>query len=43
MVLVSLFIANSRGEVPEKTDYSGIFLSSLSLGLLLFGFELGQP
>jgi EmrB/QacA subfamily drug resistance transporter len=40
IVLVSLFIANTRGEVPEKTDYWGIFLSSLSLGLLLFGFEL---
>jgi len=40
VILVSLFIANSRGEVPEKTDYKGIFLSSLSLGLLLFGFEL---
>src|SRR5665213_2004634 len=40
VVLVSLFIANSRGEVPDKTDYKGILLSSLSLGLLLFGFEL---
>ncbi len=40
VVLVSLFIANSRGDVPEKTDYAGIFLSSLSLALLLFGFEL---
>jgi EmrB/QacA subfamily drug resistance transporter len=40
IVLVSLFIANSKGEVPEKTDYKGIFLSSLSLGLFLFGFEL---
>jgi MFS family permease len=40
VVLVSLFIANSRGEVPEKTDYTGIIQSSLSLGLLLFGFEL---
>ena len=40
VVLVSLFIANTRGEVPEKTDYKGIFLSSLSLGLFLFGFEL---
>ena len=40
VVLVSLFIANSRGEVPERTDYSGILLSSLSLALLLFGFEL---
>jgi EmrB/QacA subfamily drug resistance transporter len=40
IVLVSMFIANTRGEVPEKTDYKGIALSSLSLGLLLFGFEL---
>src|SRR4051812_15366851 len=40
IVLVSLFIANTRGEVPEKTDYKGIFLSSLSLALFLFGFEL---
>ena len=40
VILVSLYIANSRGEVPDKTDYKGIFLSSLSLGLLLFGFEL---
>ena len=42
MILVSLFIANTRGEVPDKTDYWGIFLSSLSLGLLLFGFELAS-
>src|SRR3569833_3001371 len=40
IVLVSIFIANSKGEVPEKTDYQGILLSSLSLGLFLFGFEL---
>jgi EmrB/QacA subfamily drug resistance transporter len=40
IVLVSLFIANSRGDVPDKTDFKGIFLSSLSLGLFLFGFEL---
>src|ERR1700761_1985435 len=40
IILVSLFITNTRGEVPEKPDYWGIFLSSLSLGLLLFGFEL---
>ena len=40
IVLVSLFISNSRGEVPEKTDYKGIFYSSISLGLFLFGFEL---
>ena len=40
IVLVSLFIPNSRGEVPETPDYKGVFLSSLSLGLFLFGFEL---
>jgi EmrB/QacA subfamily drug resistance transporter len=40
IVLVSIYIANTKGEVPEKTDYKGIFLSSLSLGLFLFGFEL---
>jgi EmrB/QacA subfamily drug resistance transporter len=40
VILVSLYIANDRGEVPEKTDYAGILLSSLSLALLLFGFEL---
>ena len=40
IVLVSLYISNTRGEVPEKTDYRGIFYSSLSLGLLLFGLEL---
>jgi EmrB/QacA subfamily drug resistance transporter len=40
IVLVSLFISNTRGEVPEKADYKGIFLSSLSLALFLFGFEL---
>ena len=40
IVLVSLYIANDKGEMPEKTDYKGIFLSSLSLGLFLFGFEL---
>jgi len=40
IVLVSFFIANDRGEVPVKTDFRGIFYSSLSLGLLLFGLEL---
>src|ERR1700761_924408 len=40
IVLVSLFIANTRGVLPEKTDYKVILLSSLSLGLFLFGFEL---
>jgi len=40
IVLVSFFIANDRVEVPVKTDFRGIFYSSLSLGLLLFGLEL---
>lgn len=40
VVLVSIYIANTRGEGPQKTDFLGIFLSSLSLGLLLFGLEL---
>jgi EmrB/QacA subfamily drug resistance transporter len=40
IVLVSLYIADIRGDVPQKTDFRGILLSSLSLGLLLFGFEL---
>jgi EmrB/QacA subfamily drug resistance transporter len=40
IVLVSLYISNTRGEVPEKADFRGIFYSSLSLGLLLFGLEL---
>ncbi|HEX2761687.1 MAG TPA: DHA2 family efflux MFS transporter permease subunit [Rhizomicrobium sp.] len=40
IVLVSIYIANTRGEMPGKTDFRGIILSSLSLGLLLFGFEL---
>src|SRR4051812_34467378 len=40
IVLVSLFITNTRGEGPKNTDYKGILLSSLSLALLLFGLEL---
>src|SRR6478609_3286999 len=40
IVLVSLFIDDTRGDVPEKTDFRGIFYSSLSLALLLFGLEL---
>ncbi len=40
ITLVSLYIADTRGNVPEKTDFRGIILSSLSLGLLLFGLEL---
>ena len=40
VVLVSLFIANTKGDGPRGFDVRGMILSSLSLGLLLFGFEL---
>jgi EmrB/QacA subfamily drug resistance transporter len=40
VVLVSIFIANTRGEGPRAFDLKGMLLSSLSLGLLLFGFEM---
>ena len=40
VVLVSLFIEETRGEPPKSFDISGMVLSSLSLGSLLFGFEL---
>lgn len=40
LVLVSLFIADSREDAPGPMDYRGFLLSILSLGLLLFGFEL---
>lgn len=40
IILVSIYIADIRGDVPARTDFRGILLSSLSLGLLLFGFEL---
>jgi EmrB/QacA subfamily drug resistance transporter len=40
VVLVSLYIPEVRGDAPRGSDRLGIVLSSLSLGLLLFGFEL---
>ena len=40
IVLVSLFIDEIRGEKPPKADGVGFLLSGVSLGCLLFGFEM---
>ncbi|GGF53000.1 MFS transporter [Azorhizobium oxalatiphilum] len=40
LILVSRFIANTREERPGKFDGIGLLLSGVSLGSLLFGFEL---
>ncbi|MEJ0064621.1 MAG: DHA2 family efflux MFS transporter permease subunit [Caulobacteraceae bacterium] len=40
VVLVSLFIGQVRGERPARADFSGFVLSGVSLGCLLFGFEM---
>ena len=40
VVLVSIFIANTREDSHEGFDWTGMVLSSSALGLLLFGFEL---
>ncbi len=42
VVLINRFIADSRSEGPKGFDLPGIVLSALSLGLLLFGFELAS-
>jgi MFS family permease len=42
VVLVSLFIAETRGETPKSFDLAGMVLSSLALGSLLFGFEMAS-
>ncbi len=39
-VLVSLFIANTRGEERRPFDGTGMVLSGVALGCLFFGFEL---
>ena len=39
-VLVTLFIANSKAERPERFDLFGMVLSGIALGCLFFGFEL---
>jgi len=40
LVLVRLFITNVREAEPARIDVPGFILSGLSLGCLLFGFEL---
>ncbi|MBO9544824.1 MFS transporter [Caulobacter sp.] len=40
LVLVTLFIDEVRGETPKRTDIPGFLLSGMSLGCLLFGFEM---
>jgi len=40
LVLVRLFIADERETAPARLDFPGFVLSGLSLGCLLFGFEL---
>lgn len=40
LVLVTLFIDEVRGETPKRTDIPGCLLSGVSLGCLLFGFEM---
>jgi len=40
VVLVTLFIGQVRGERPAKADLGGFVLSGISLGCLLFGFEM---
>ncbi len=42
LVLVSIFIADSRAEKPERFDGLGLVLSGASLGGLLFAFELSS-
>lgn len=40
LVLVTLFIDEVRGEAPARADIPGFLLSGVSLGCLLFGFEM---
>ena len=40
LVLVTLFIDEIRGEKPARADALGFLLSGVSLGCLLFGFEM---
>ncbi len=42
VVLVTKFIGQVRGERPVKPDVTGFVLSGLSLGPLLFGFEMSS-
>ena len=40
VVLVTLFIGEVRGDKPPRADLAGFLLSGVSLGCLLFGFEM---
>jgi MFS family permease len=40
VMLVTRFIGQVRGERPPKPDFVGFVLSGVSLGCLLFGFEM---
>jgi EmrB/QacA subfamily drug resistance transporter len=42
VVLVTLFIGEVRGDRPARLDLGGFLLSGLSLGCLLFGFEMAS-
>jgi EmrB/QacA subfamily drug resistance transporter len=42
VVLVNRYIPDSRADAPQGFDLAGMLLSALSLGLLLFGFELAS-
>ena len=42
VVLVSLFIPEVHGDPPKTMDFPGMILSGLSLGSLLFGFEMAS-
>ncbi|HEU4549940.1 MAG TPA: DHA2 family efflux MFS transporter permease subunit [Rhizomicrobium sp.] len=40
VMLVNRYIADTRADGPQEFDFPGVLLTALSLGLLLFGFEL---
>ncbi len=42
VVLVTRYIGEVRGERPVRFDYPGFVLSGVSLGCLLFGFEMAS-
>ncbi|SER35064.1 drug resistance transporter, EmrB/QacA subfamily [Faunimonas pinastri] len=42
ITLVSIFIGDIREEKPGRFDFLGLVLSGVSLGSLLFGFEMGS-
>ncbi|TCR02671.1 EmrB/QacA subfamily drug resistance transporter [Neorhizobium sp. JUb45] len=42
MIVVSLYIQEFKGETITRFDWVGFLISGVSLGALLFGFELGS-